>query len=81
MAHLSHRDQLSPEGPFLRNAEMIVHGFTDDGRIDAIGPSLTDEMFDSGHHSLFINQNSKEDSAFEGYAGLTDCLDSLYGRC
>jgi hypothetical protein len=79
MAHLSNRHQFSPQGPFLRNAEMIVHGFTDDGRMDAIGPSLTNKMLYPAHHPFLINQNSQEDPAFEGGAGLTDCLDRFYG--
>jgi hypothetical protein len=79
MAHLSNRDQFSPKRSLLRNAKLIIHGFADNRSMDSSSPSLPDEMFYSTHHSFFINQNSQEDSAFEGNAGLTDCLDRFYG--
>jgi glyoxylase-like metal-dependent hydrolase (beta-lactamase superfamily II) len=62
----------------MGNAEMVVHRLTDDGPMDAIGPSVTDEMFDTPHQSFFVNQYSQQDLPLKGVPRSADGLDGLH---
>src|SRR4030042_3666415 len=81
MTHLSARDQLRPECPFLSNAEMIVHRLTDDGGMDTIGPSLPNKMFYPPHQPFLINKYSQEDPPLKRNPRLTDGLNRAHGCC